>query len=99
MLNKKQRRFLFSKAQKLKAISQIGKEGITDNASISIMGYINKHELMKVSVLQNATSSVEEVSAFLDAYGIETVGVIGRVLVLYKENKELTNYIDISNIK
>lgn len=99
MLNKKQRRFLFKLAQPLKATHQIGKEGITDSVSASILVYIKKHELMKVSILPNATSTTEEVTKYLNEYSIETVGVIGRVMILYKANKKLLDSIKIENIK
>ena len=53
MLNPKQKAYLKSLAQKEKAVFQIGKDGLNENLYNDVLNYLNKHELMKISILQN----------------------------------------------
>ena len=86
MLNPKQKAFLKGLAQKEKAVFQIGKDGLSDNLLNDVLNYLNKHELMKVSILQNSMVDEEEAQEFFEEAGIELVQHIGRVLVLYKHS-------------
>ena len=86
MLNPKQKAFLKSLAQKEKAKFQIGKEGLSDNLLTDALNYLNKHEIMKISILQNSDVEDEEVFEFFEDAGIEIVQKIGRVVVLYKHS-------------
>ena len=54
MLNKKQIIFLRSYAQKIKPTFQVGKDGLSDNFKEDVLNYLNKHELIKISILQNS---------------------------------------------
>ena len=54
MLNPKQKAYLKSLAHPLKPTFQIGKDGLNENMLHDILNYLNKHELMKVSILQNS---------------------------------------------
>ena len=47
----KQKSYLRGLAHELKPVFQIGKDGINDNMLTDIRNYLNKHELMKISVL------------------------------------------------
>ena len=86
MLTTKQRVYLRSLAQKEKACFQIGKDGLSENLLTDVLNYLNKHELMKVSILQNSMVDEEEAKEFFEEAGIEFVQHIGRVLVLYKHS-------------
>ena len=86
MLSPKQKAFLKSLAQKEKAKFQIGKEGLSDNLLTDALNYLNKHEIMKISILQNSDVEDEEVFKFFEDAGIEIVQKIGRVVVLYKHS-------------
>ena len=86
MLSPKQKAFLKSLAQKEKAKFQIGKEGLSDNLLTDALNYLNKHEIMKISILQNSDVEDEEVFEFFEDAGIEIVQKIGRVVVLYKHS-------------
>ena len=84
MLNKKQKVFLRSLAQKERAIFQVGKEGLSDNSIKTI-----SDALIKISVLKNSPSEVKEIA--LDLASLtksELIQVIGRQIVLYKKSKE-----------
>lgn len=91
MLNPKQKAFLKSMAHPLKACFQIGKEGVSENLRTDLCNHLNRHELMKVSVLQNCTLAKEEILEFFASAGIEVVQKIGRVYVLYKHSTTLEN--------
>ena len=65
MLNPKQKAYLKSLAQKEKAVFQIGKDGLNENLYNDVINYLNKHELIKISILQNSFVSEEECIEFL----------------------------------
>ena len=88
MLNPKQKAFLKSLAQKEKAVFQIGKDGLSENLLTDVLNYLNKHELMKVSILQNSFVSDEEVKEFVTDAGIEYVAKIGRVYIFYMHSDD-----------
>ena len=91
MLNPKQKAYLKSLAHTEKASFQIGKDGLNENMLEDILNYLNKHELMKVSILQNSSVTFDEAEAYFEMAGIEFVQKIGRVMVLYKASKHAKN--------
>ncbi len=89
MLNKKQKVFLRSLAQKEKAIFQVGKEGLSDNSIATINNALRKRELIKISVLKSAPVEVKEIALDLAAMTkSELIQIIGRQIVLYKKAKD-----------
>lgn len=89
MLNKKQKVFLRSLAQKERAIFQVGKEGLSDNSIKTINEAIKKRELIKISVLKSVPSEVKEIALDLASLtNSELVQIIGRQIVLYKKSKD-----------
>ena len=54
MLTPKEKAYLKSIAQKEKATFQIGKEGLSENLLNDVLNYLNKHEIIKISILQNS---------------------------------------------
>ena len=91
MLTPKEKAYLKSLAQKEKATFQIGKEGLSDNLLTDVLNYLNKHELIKISILQNSMVDKDEAIEFFEDAGIEFVQFIGRVLVLYKHSDNAKN--------
>ncbi len=79
---------LKSLAHHLKPVFQIGKEGFHEELIRDLLNYLNKHELMKVSVLQNCDFDMDEALEYFDYAGITLVQKIGRTLVLYKHSDE-----------
>ena len=94
MLTTKEKVYLRSLAQKIKPVCQIGKDGLSDNLMETVLTYLKKHELMKISILQNSLVEAEDCMEFFGSEGIEFVQSIGRQIVLYKESDE-----DIEHIK
>lgn len=91
MLTPKQKAYLKSLAHPLKACFQMGKEGLSENLRTDLLNYLKKHELMKVSILNNCSVSLEEIEVFLNEAEIELVQKIGHTLVLYKHSEDAKN--------
>ena len=89
MITSKERAFLRGLANKIDATVQIGKGGINDNLKKLVEDTLEKRELIKVHVLDNAFSEVRDMCHELSTLvGAEEVQVIGGKFVLYKESKE-----------
>ena len=86
MLRTKDKMYLRSLANHLKPVFQVGKDGVNENMMKDILLYLNKHELMKVRLLETAPNSKDEVSYIFHNYGIEVVMIIGRTFVIYKHS-------------
>ena len=56
-----------------------------------VLNYLNKHELMKVSILQNCPQTKEEVADMFANNDIEVVQIIGKTIVLYKHSENAKN--------
>lgn len=88
-LTSKQRAFLKRKAHELDPLVRIGKDGITDSLIQSILEAIDSRELLKVKILQNCEKEKDEVLEELSKYSeFEVVGIIGRTIILFRENKD-----------
>ena len=88
-MNGKQRSFLKGLANKLPAKVQNGKEGLTENLLVQLDQMLEKRELVKVHVLENAPLEVKEAAqAAADRTGAEFVQAIGRKFVIYRESKD-----------
>ena len=96
-LRGKQKRFLRAQANHLQPIFAVGKEGLTKNWLAQLDGALDRRELIKVNILQNADVDTDELKAFIeDNTDIQVVQTIGRVLVLFKvsANKDLRELSD-----
>lgn len=88
-LTSKQRAFIKKKAHDLEPLVRVGKDGVTENLIQSILEAIDSREMLKVKILQNCEKEKEEVLEELSARTeFEVVGLIGRTIILYKENKD-----------
>ena len=88
MLTTKQKVYLRSLAQSIKPVAQIGKEGLSDNLMETVLNYLKKHELIKISILQNSYVTKEEAIEFFNQEEIEFVQSIGRQIILYKQRDD-----------
>ena len=90
-MTSKQRAFLKKEAHDLEPIVRIGKEGLTDNIVKSLLDAINSRELIKVKILQNLDADKDEARELAEELskksGAELVGIIGKIMIFYKENK------------
>lgn len=98
MLTGKQKAYLRSIAHNISPVFQIGKDGITDNMLRDINNYLLKHEIMKVSVLNNCMEEITDLAALFELAGISVAQIIGHIIVLYKKNPKLENGIKLPSI-
>ena len=97
MITKKERITLRSLAQTLNPIVLVGKEGFTENVLKQIDGELYNHELIKISMQENATPPTEfELTEMAVKLGAELVTTIGRKIVLYRhrEKKGIKHILD-----
>ena len=95
-LTGKQVRQLRSMANGLKANLIIGKDGVTPNVAKQANEGLEKHELIKCSVLDGCPLTAAEAGRELaDRVEAELVQVIGKRVVLYRE----TSREDVEKIK
>ncbi|WP_294704477.1 ribosome assembly RNA-binding protein YhbY [uncultured Fusobacterium sp.] len=88
-LTSKRRAYLRKKAHDLDALVRIGKDGISENLIQSILDAIESRELIKVKILQNCEDEKDEIMEQLSqCKEFEVVGIIGRTIILFKENKD-----------
>lgn len=96
-LRGKQKRFLRAQANHLQPIFAVGKEGLTKQWLAQLAGALDRRELIKVNILQNADVTTAELKDFIEQNtDIQVVQSIGRVLVLFKvsANKDLRDLSD-----
>lgn len=86
----KQRAYLRSLANPLPALYQVGKGGCESEAFIEMIRQtLEKNELIKIKILENADVSPREAAEILcRAADCEAVQVIGRKIVLYRASEK-----------
>lgn len=88
-LTSKQRAYLMKLASDLDPIFQIGKASLTPEGTAAISEAFNTRELIKISVLKNCFDDPKELAQMVAERTKSTVvQVIGKKIVLYKENKD-----------
>lgn len=96
MLTSKQRSVLKSLAAKEDPVGQVGKDGIGENMLKSFSECLEKRELIKVHILENADGQPQQLGRELaQRLGAECVIVIGRKAVLYRRSSRK----DVEHIK
>lgn len=85
----KQRAYLMSLASTLQPIFQVGKSSLTPELTNAIGEAFNTRELIKISVLKNCFDDPREIAEMVaERTHSNVVQVIGKKIVLYKENKD-----------
>lgn len=88
-MNSKKRAFFKKRAHNLDPIVRIGKEGLNENIITSILEAIETRELIKLKILQNCEEDKSVIySKLMDIKDFELVGMIGRTIIIFKENKD-----------
>lgn len=89
-MTSKQRAVLKTQAMQLDSIFQIGKSSLTPEVVQAVRDALKARELIKISVLKNCMDDPGEIARVLsERTGSEVVQVIGRKIVLYKQNYAL----------
>lgn len=85
MLTGKQKRYLRSQAHSLRAIFQIGKDGVHQTQVESIQDALEAHELIKVKILESCSEPKNTIALELSMKTkAEVVQILGRTIILYK---------------
>ena len=88
-MTSKQRAYLRSLANNLQPTIQVGKEGVSRNFTKQLEVILEKHELVKVNVLENSGLTAKEAGTDTARYTkSELVQTIGRKFVIYRPSKE-----------
>lgn len=89
MLNSNEKRQLKAIASTTTIKYQVGKNEISDTVVAMLEKAIVAHELIKVDVMKSVTVAVMEIALDLaNKLNAEIVQVVGRVIVLYRRNKD-----------
>lgn len=88
-LSGKQRRYLRALGHHLKAVVQIGHEGVTEALAKQAGDQLEAHELVKVRVGENAPLDRHEAArALAERCGAQVAQVLGRTALLYRRRAE-----------
>lgn len=88
-MTSKQRAYLKSLASNLEPIFQIGKSSLTPELTKAVDEAFNTRELMKIAVLKNCADDPREIADMIaERTHSQVVQVIGKKIVLYREDKE-----------
>ena len=86
----KQRQYLKGLAHHLKPVVQIGKEGLTPAVTASINAVLDKRELIKVQIQENADLDRKEgAQKIADDLKASLLQIVGRKVSLYRRNPAL----------
>jgi len=89
MLTQNQKKQLKTLIVQDKTKYQIGKSEVTNALLDMLDKALTARELIKVEVLKSATTPIMELTLYLSSeLHAEVVQVVGRVIVLYRKNKE-----------
>lgn len=89
MLNGKKRSYLKSLANGIKASTQIGKEGISEEFLEQLEEQLKAREIVKVNILDNAGLDAKETAnAVCERIRAEFVQAIGSKFTIYKKNND-----------
>jgi RNA-binding protein len=86
-LTGKQRRYLRGEAHGLEPVIHVGKEGLSESLASAVNDALLAHELIKVRVLDGCPLERDEVAEALPGLvKADFVGLIGRIVILYKRH-------------
>ena len=84
-LRGRQKRYLRSRANRMRPLFLIGKQGLNQQWLHEIMNVLNRRELVKIRVLANSPVSVAEARQIISTKTpIQVVQKIGKTLLLFK---------------
>lgn len=87
-LTSRQRKELRALAHHLDSIIKIGKQGVTESLLKAVNTALDDHELIKIKFIDHKDEKKELVPQVSEKCGAETVGVVGNIAIIYRENKD-----------
>ena len=89
MLTPKQKRELKSLASNLRTRYQIGKNDISETVIDMLDKALTAHELIKIDVMKGCSLPIMEVALDIaNKLNADLVDVLGRVIILFRRNKD-----------
>ena len=82
------RKWLRGQAHSLKPVVQIGRSGLSEGTLREIGFALDTHELIKVQAVAPKDEKQELARQIEEELGAETVGLIGHILILYREHSD-----------
>ncbi len=87
-MTSKQRAYLRGLANKIDAIFQVGKNGISDNLIMQVNDALEARELIKLNVLETSPEDIQEIANTLSkATNSVLVQTVGNKITLYRARK------------
>jgi len=83
-LNGKQRRYLRSLGHHLRAVVQVGDDGVTDGVIGALAAALETHELVKVRIADDRDGREPAIAKLAEGTGAEVAQVLGRTALLFK---------------
>jgi len=88
-LTGKQKNYLRGLGHHLKPLIQIGKEGLTPEFVENLDAELERHELIKIKVLENAPEDKKSLAALIEEKtGGAVVQIIGKIVLVFRPSKE-----------
>ena len=88
-MNSKQRAYLRKISAMDSPIFQVGKASVTPELTMAIDEALEKREIIKINVLKNCMDDPKAIAEVIaERTRSQVVQVIGKKIVLYKENKD-----------
>jgi len=88
-MTSKQRAYLRGLAMSMDAVYQIGKSSLTPDITKGVDEVLETRELIKISILKSCTDDPHELADMIsERTRSEVVQVIGKKIVLYRQNKD-----------
>lgn len=88
-MTSKQRAYLRGLANKIDAIFQVGKNGISDNLIMQVNDALEARELIKLNVLETSPEDIQEIANTLSkATNSVLVQTVGNKITLYRARKK-----------
>lgn len=91
-LNTHQLKFLKDQAHSLKPVVLLGNDGLSDSVIKEIDSSIEHHELIKIKV-NAGDDRKEQAQMAADKVNAQLVSLVGRVAVLFRQNKDGSRFI------
>lgn len=91
-LNSHQKQFLKAQAHSLKPVVLLGQDGLSASVIAEIKSSLEHHELIKIRLNAGETRR-EQAQQAAQATGSELVSLVGRVAVLFLQDKEQSRFI------
>ena len=83
-----QRKWLRGQAHGLKPVVQLGKQGLSEAVIQQVDAALDNHELIKVQAVGDKEEKQEIGSRLEKELRAEAVGLIGHILILYRQNPD-----------